>query len=41
MISRKARHLICVVRDMLGNCYEIASFERLDPKSRAEAKKVL
>ena len=31
----------CLLRDTLGNCYEIESFETLDRVSRAHAEKVL
>ena len=31
----------CLLRDTLGNCYEIESFDRLDNVSRAQAEKVL
>ncbi|MCD6365318.1 MAG: DUF1854 domain-containing protein [Planctomycetes bacterium] len=31
----------CLLRDTMGNCYEIESFERLDRASRAHADKVL
>ena len=31
----------CVLRDSLGNCYEIESIRALDPQSRAKAEAVL
>ena len=31
----------CILRDTLGNCYEIESIEKLDPESRAKAQSVL
>ena len=31
----------CILRDTLGNCYEIESFEALDRISQAHADKVL
>ena len=31
----------CILKDTLGNCYEIESFGKLDPESRAKAEIVL
>ncbi len=31
----------CIIKDTMGNCYEIESLKSLDPHSRQEAEKVL